>query len=43
MLNYGETRVIGVPQWTNTSRTYDYGRFEFARRKSQSTRSWFRL
>jgi hypothetical protein len=30
MLNYGETRVIGVPQWSNTSRTYDYGRFEFA-------------
>lgn len=30
MLNYGETRVIGVPQWTNTSRTYDYGRFEFS-------------
>jgi hypothetical protein len=32
MLNYGETRVIGVPQWSNTSRTYDYGRFEFARK-----------
>ncbi len=32
MLNYGETRVIGVPQWTNTSRTYDYGRFEFAKK-----------
>ena len=30
MLNYGETRIIGVPQWTNTSRTYDYGRFEFS-------------
>jgi len=29
MINYGETRVIGVPQWSNTSRTYDYGRFEF--------------
>ena len=32
MFNYGETRVIGTPQWTNTSRTYDYGRFEFARK-----------
>ena len=30
MLNYGETRVIGVPQWTNTSRTYDYGRIEYS-------------
>lgn len=30
MLNYGETRVIGVPQWTNTSRTYDYARMEYA-------------
>lgn len=29
MLNYGETRVIGVPQWTNTSRTYDFGRVQF--------------
>lgn len=27
MINYGETRVIGVPQWTNTSRTYDFARF----------------
>ena len=26
MINYGETRVIGVPQWTNTSRTFDFGR-----------------
>ena len=25
MLDYGETRVIGTPQWSNTSRTYDYG------------------
>jgi len=30
MLNYGETRVIGVPQWANTSRTFDYGRAEYA-------------
>jgi hypothetical protein len=33
MLNYGETRVIGVPQWSNTSRTYDYGRMEFSNKK----------
>ena len=33
MINYGETRVIGVPQWSNTSRTYDYGRMEFANKK----------
>lgn len=33
MLNYGETRVIGVPQWSNTSRTYDYGRFEFSNKR----------
>ena len=32
MLNYGETRVIGTPQWTNTARTYDYGRFEFTKK-----------
>lgn len=29
MINYGETRVIGVPQWSNTSRTYDFGRAEY--------------
>jgi len=34
MLNYGETRVIGVPQWTNTSRTYDFGRLEFIAKKA---------
>jgi hypothetical protein len=33
MLNYGETRVIGVPQWSNTSRTYDYGRLEYTTRR----------
>lgn len=33
MINYGETRVIGVPQWSNTSRTYDYGRMEYAKKK----------
>jgi hypothetical protein len=24
MLNYGEGRLIGTPQWSNTSRTYDF-------------------
>jgi hypothetical protein len=33
MLNYGETRVIGSPQWSNTARTYDYGRIEYASKK----------
>ena len=33
MLDYGETRVIGTPQWSNTSRTYDYGRMEYATKK----------
>jgi len=26
MLNYGETRLIGSPQWSNLSRTYDQAR-----------------
>ncbi len=26
MLNYGETRLIGVPQWSNVSRTFDHAR-----------------
>ena len=30
MLNYGEGRVIGTPQWSNLSRTYDQGRLWFA-------------
>ena len=33
MLDYGETRVIGTPQWSNTSRTYDYGRMEYSSKK----------
>jgi hypothetical protein len=33
MINYGETRVIGVPQWTNTARTYDHGRIEYANKR----------
>ena len=30
MLNYGEGRVIGTPQWSNLSRTYDQGRIWYA-------------
>ena len=26
MLNYGEGRLIGTPQWSNLSRTYDHAR-----------------
>jgi hypothetical protein len=26
MLDYGESRVIGTPQWSNVARTYDHGR-----------------
>lgn len=33
MLNYGETRVIGVPQWSNTSRTYDFGSVQYATKR----------
>ncbi|HUV70739.1 MAG TPA: alginate export family protein [Terracidiphilus sp.] len=33
MLDYGETRVIGTPQWSNTSRTYDYSRVEYVSKK----------
>ena len=33
MLTYGEGRVIGVPQWTNTSRTFDHGRVKYSYRK----------
>jgi hypothetical protein len=33
MIDYGETRVIGTPQWSNTSRTYDYSRIEFLSKK----------
>jgi hypothetical protein len=29
MLDYGESRVIGTPQWTNTSRTYDQSRLYY--------------
>jgi hypothetical protein len=30
MLNYGELRVIGTPQWGNVSRTYDHARAEYS-------------
>lgn len=33
MLNYGETRIIGVPQWGNVARTYDHGRFRYATKR----------
>jgi len=33
MLNYGETRVIGVPQWSNVARTYDFGRLEYSNKR----------
>jgi hypothetical protein len=29
MLNYGETRLIGSPQWGNTARTYDHARISY--------------
>jgi hypothetical protein len=30
MLNYGEGRLIGTPQWSNTSRTYDFASLGWA-------------
>lgn len=30
MLNYGEGRLIGSPQWGNTARTYDHARVSYA-------------
>jgi hypothetical protein len=32
-LNYGETRVIGTPQWGNASRTYDLGRIGYSSKR----------
>jgi hypothetical protein len=29
MLNYGEGRLIGTPQWSNNSRTYDFARVSY--------------
>ena len=35
MLDYGESRVIGTPQWTNTARTYDQGRLYYRTRHAR--------
>ncbi len=34
-LNYGETRIIGSPQWSNVGRTYDSGRMYYRTSKSR--------
>lgn len=35
MLNYGETRVIGVPQWGNVARTFDNARMYYRTKKNR--------
>lgn len=35
MLNYGDSRLIGSPQWSNLSRTFDHARLMYRRRKAQ--------
>ena len=35
MLNYGETRVIGSPQWSNVSRTFDHARLYYRTPKAR--------
>ena len=35
MLDYGETRLIGSPQWSNVSRTYDFGRVAYRTAKAR--------
>ena len=35
MLDYGDSRVIGTPQWTNVARTYDQGRLYYRTRKAR--------
>lgn len=35
MLNYGETRLIGVPQWSNVARTFDGGRLFYRTARSR--------
>jgi hypothetical protein len=35
MLNYGEGRLIGTPQWSNLSRTYDFARASWRHRRAQ--------
>jgi hypothetical protein len=35
MLDYGESRVIGTPQWSNVARTYDQGRLYYRTARAQ--------
>jgi len=35
MLNYGDGRLIGTPQWSNVSRTYDTGRLYYRAKKAR--------
>ena len=35
MLNYGESRLIGSPQWSNISRTFDTGRMYYRTEKAR--------
>jgi hypothetical protein len=35
MLDYGESRVIGTPQWSNVARTYDQGRLYYRTAKAR--------
>lgn len=35
MLNYGESRIIGSPQWSNVSRTFDTGRLYYRTDKAR--------
>ena len=35
MLNYGEARLIGTPQWGNLARTYDHARFYYRMGKAR--------
>jgi hypothetical protein len=35
MLNYGEARLIGVPQWSNLARTYDHARLYYRSAKAR--------
>lgn len=35
MLNYGEGRVIGTPQWSNLSRTYDQARVYYRMKRAR--------
>ena len=35
MLNYGEGRLIGTPQWGNVARTYDHARIYWRSPRAQ--------